>query len=121
LATALKFTVLGFGFCQVSLKYVWTGVLAFMLPFAFIFGNSIRMVFESVVFLFVVHPFDVGDGINIGQLGWNTDYYTVRRLSNTGQLGWNTDHYTVRHQRLSNSGQLGWNTDHHMVSKGCLG
>ena len=32
-----------------------------MLAFAFIFGNSVRNVFECVVWLFVVHPYDVGD------------------------------------------------------------
>ena len=29
-------------------------------------GNSIRTVFECVVFLFVVHPFDVGDTVLLG-------------------------------------------------------
>lgn len=28
---------------------------------AFVFGNICKNVFESVVFLFVTHPFDVGD------------------------------------------------------------
>lgn len=28
---------------------------------AFVFGNTCKNVFESVVFLFVTHPFDVGD------------------------------------------------------------
>ena len=30
------------------------------------FGNSLRGVYESVVFLFIVHPFDVGDTIAVG-------------------------------------------------------
>lgn len=29
--------------------------------FAFIFGNSIKNLFEAVLYLFVQHPFDVGD------------------------------------------------------------
>jgi hypothetical protein len=33
------------------------------LAFAFIFGNSLRTVYESVVFLFVVRPYKVGDWI----------------------------------------------------------
>lgn len=41
---------------------------------AFVFANSIRTIYESVVFLFVVHPFDVGDGILIGT---GLDYYIV--------------------------------------------
>ncbi|CAL0300510.1 unnamed protein product [Lupinus luteus] len=32
---------------------------------AFIFGNSCKTVFESIIFLFVLHPFDVGDRCEI--------------------------------------------------------
>ncbi|XP_074278941.1 mechanosensitive ion channel protein 6-like [Silene latifolia] len=32
---------------------------------AFVFGNSCKNVFESIIFLFVVHPFDVGDRCEI--------------------------------------------------------
>ena len=28
---------------------------------AFIFGNTCRTIFESIIFLFIIHPFDVGD------------------------------------------------------------
>ena len=34
-----------------------------VLAFAFMFGNSVRTVYESIIYLFVVHPFDVGDKI----------------------------------------------------------
>ena len=27
----------------------------------FMFGNTCRTVFEAIIFLFVIHPFDVGD------------------------------------------------------------
>ena len=37
-----------------------------LLSFVFVFGNSLRGVYESVVFLFLVHPFDVGDTITVG-------------------------------------------------------
>ena len=33
------------------------------IPSVFIFGNSARTTFEALIFLFVVHPFDVGDRI----------------------------------------------------------
>lgn len=38
---------------------------------AFIFGNTLKTVFEAIIFLFVVHPFDVGDrceidGVQVG-------------------------------------------------------
>jgi small-conductance mechanosensitive channel len=32
---------------------------------AFIFGNTCKTVFESIIFLFVMHPFDVGDRCEI--------------------------------------------------------
>jgi small-conductance mechanosensitive channel len=34
-----------------------------LLAFTFVFGNSIRQVYESVVLLFVVNPYEVGDTI----------------------------------------------------------
>ena len=32
---------------------------------AFIFGNTCKTVFEAIVFLFVMHPYDVGDRCEI--------------------------------------------------------
>ncbi|KAG2298213.1 hypothetical protein Bca52824_034685 [Brassica carinata] len=32
---------------------------------AFIFGNTVKTVFESIIFLFIVHPYDVGDRCEI--------------------------------------------------------
>ncbi|KAH8942554.1 hypothetical protein BDL97_14G107000 [Sphagnum fallax] len=34
-----------------------------LLPSVFVFGNAARSTFESLIFLFIVHPFDVGDRI----------------------------------------------------------
>ncbi|KAJ3680467.1 hypothetical protein LUZ60_016745 [Juncus effusus] len=34
----------------------------------FIFGNTLKTVFESIVFLFVMHPFDVGDRVEIEEV-----------------------------------------------------
>lgn len=39
-----------------------------VLAFAFVFGNSVRTVYESIIYLFVVHPFDVGDKIIVDSL-----------------------------------------------------
>ncbi|XWS10840.1 hypothetical protein CRYUN_Cryun38cG0032500 [Craigia yunnanensis] len=36
-----------------------------LLLVAFIFGNTCKIVFESIIFLFVMHPFDVGDRCEI--------------------------------------------------------
>jgi small-conductance mechanosensitive channel len=57
---------------------------------AFVFANSIRTIYESVVFLFVVHPFDVGDGIFIGS---QTDFYIVSDSA---------PHHGQLHQETSN-------------------
>lgn len=43
----------------------WLTFSSVVLAFAFVFGNSIRTVYECVVWLFVVHPFDVGDTLLI--------------------------------------------------------
>ncbi|CAN8270850.1 unnamed protein product [Cochlearia groenlandica] len=32
---------------------------------AFMFGNSLKTVFESIIFLFIIHPYDVGDRVLI--------------------------------------------------------
>ena len=32
-----------------------------LLVAVFMFGNTLRTIFEAIVFLFVMHPFDVGD------------------------------------------------------------
>lgn len=31
----------------------------------FIFGNSAKTTFEAIIFLFVMHPFDVGDRVEV--------------------------------------------------------
>lgn len=48
---------------QVDLEKVWVMFSSIVLAFAFMFGNSVRTVYESIIYLFVVHPFDVGDKI----------------------------------------------------------
>ena len=52
-------------FCdvQVDLQKTWVMFSSIVLAFAFVFGNSVRTVYESIIYLFVVHPFDVGDKI----------------------------------------------------------
>ena len=49
-----------------NLTRIWLTISGLMLSFVFIFGNSIKTLFESVVYLFVVRPFDVGDAILLG-------------------------------------------------------
>ena len=61
---------------QINVTKLWLQFSTMILAFVFVFGNSLKVVFEAVVFLFVVHPFDIGDGVLIGTTG--TDYYRVR-------------------------------------------
>lgn len=51
---------------QVDVNKVWTTITTIILAFVFVFGNSIRNIYEAVIFLFVVHPFDVGDALLLG-------------------------------------------------------
>lgn len=46
------------------------------LAFAFVFGNSLRNMYESVIFLFVMHPYDVGDALFI-----NGDWCSVEEIA----------------------------------------
>lgn len=32
-----------------------------MLVVVFVFGNACKTVFEAIIFVFIMHPFDVGD------------------------------------------------------------
>ncbi|KAG0376327.1 hypothetical protein BGX24_007911 [Mortierella sp. AD032] len=38
---------------------------SFLLALSFVFGNSLKMLFENIVFLFVTHPYDSGDLVSI--------------------------------------------------------
>ncbi len=56
------------GIVQVDVMSLWLTFSSVMLAFVFIFGNSIQNMYEAVIFLFVVHPLDVGD-VLMGQDG----------------------------------------------------
>ncbi|KAF5786222.1 putative mechanosensitive ion channel MscS, LSM domain superfamily [Helianthus annuus] len=55
--------------CLVILNIATTKVLVLissqLVLVAFIFGNTCKTIFESIIFLFVIHPFDVGDRCEI--------------------------------------------------------
>ncbi|KAK9844135.1 hypothetical protein WJX81_005562 [Elliptochloris bilobata] len=56
---------------NVDVSQVWMAVSSCLLGFVFVFGNSIRNLYEAVIFLFVVHPFDVGDVLLLGNGEWH--------------------------------------------------
>ncbi|KAI3499292.1 hypothetical protein L1887_35087 [Cichorium endivia] len=55
--------------CLVILNIATTKVLVLissqLVLVAFVFGNTCKTIFESIIFLFVMHPFDVGDRCEI--------------------------------------------------------
>lgn len=40
---------------------MWVSLTGLLLSFTFVFGSSLKSLYESVVFLFICHTFDVGD------------------------------------------------------------
>jgi len=54
--------VLIFGFDLYSVLLPFS---TFLVAFAFAFGNSLKIVWESAIFIFGIHPYDVGDRIQI--------------------------------------------------------
>lgn len=50
---------------QVDLTKVWLTMSSIIVALSFSFSNSIMNLFNSVILLFVVHPFDVGDALLI--------------------------------------------------------
>lgn len=58
-----------------DLYRTWLTCSTLVLAFSFSFSNTLKQLLEAIIYLFVVHPFDVGDGIFVGTGG--TDYYKV--------------------------------------------
>lgn len=63
---------------QVKLYKTWLTCSTLVLAFSFSFSNTLKNLLEAIIYLFVVHPFDVGDGLFVGSTG--TDYYKVHHL-----------------------------------------
>lgn len=62
---------------QVDLQKTWVMFSSIVLAFAFVFGNSVRSIYESLIYLFVVHPFDVGDKIIVDSVSSKVSPKTV--------------------------------------------
>ncbi|KAL3682187.1 hypothetical protein R1sor_000209 [Riccia sorocarpa] len=58
IAITICFLIMG-----VNTQKLIVGFSSVLLPSVFVFGNAARSTFESLLFLFVMHPFDVGDRI----------------------------------------------------------
>ena len=48
---------------QVSLDNMWITISSGVLGFSFIFGNTLSQQLQTILLIFVVHPFDVGDAL----------------------------------------------------------
>ncbi|KAK9902061.1 hypothetical protein WJX75_002988 [Coccomyxa subellipsoidea] len=85
---------------DVNLTRTWLTVSSLLLSFVFVFGNSIRAIYESVVYLFVVRPFDVGDVILLGPA---QDWCTVEEITlmNTIFIKWEGSRILCPNAKLS--------------------
>eukprot|EP00963_Diacronema_lutheri_P000091 scaffold5_cov331-Pavlova_lutheri.AAC.34 len=67
---------------EIDVMEMWIAIGSAILGLSFIFGSSIQMIFETSLFIFFVHPFDVEDDIQI-----NGEQYTVESIGlHTTQL-----------------------------------
>ena len=62
-------------FASSDLQKLWVTLGSIMVSLTFVFGNNMRSIYEAVVYLFVVHPYDVGDAVLVGP---QQDWCTVR-------------------------------------------
>jgi hypothetical protein len=101
---------------NVDVVKTYLALSSLILAFSFVFQNSIRTMYENVVFLFVVHPFDVGDYLVIGE-GDNAPRYKVDEidlhytifLAGNGARTWypNNRLMTMPFSNISASGERG--------------
>ena len=68
LATVVATLVLGFIWLillQVDVGRVLVPASTLLVAYAFVFGNSVRAFFDGIIFILVVHSYDVGDDISV--------------------------------------------------------
>ncbi|CAG9461406.1 unnamed protein product [Pedinophyceae sp. YPF-701] len=61
---------------RIDVENLWISLSAVFLAFGFVFGNTLKNIFESALLLFATHPFDVGDVIII-----EGEWYIVKEIS----------------------------------------
>ena len=87
--TALLFvvTMISLAIYSIDVLQLWLGLSSALLAWSFVFGSTVRVAFEALVFLFLINPYNVGDVIEIGPA---RDRYEVRRISlfSTELLSW---------------------------------
>ena len=65
----------------------WLGISSVVVAFSFVFGGGLKSLFDSIVFVFVLHPFTVGDLLKVGP---QEDMYCVTKvnLMSTDMIRW---------------------------------
>ncbi|KAI9188668.1 hypothetical protein H9P43_000089 [Blastocladiella emersonii ATCC 22665] len=64
-------------FFQVNASNILVSFTSVMVTGTFIFGNTARGAFESLILMFVIHPFDIGDRIAIEGEMFTVDYMGI--------------------------------------------
>lgn len=64
----IVFVFLYLAIFDVNIRETYLGISSLILAFSFMFGNSIKEMYENVVFLFIIHPFDVGDTLALDDI-----------------------------------------------------
>lgn len=84
----MSFQVLIAGICAVSFMIMGFNSQtllvcnsSLLIPAVAIFGNIARTTFESIVFLFVIHPFDVGDRVSVEGVPLLVEVHALPMLS----------------------------------------
>lgn len=60
---------------RVDVVHVWLTFSSIALAFTFVFGTSIKTAYENMMFVFFIHPYDVGD-----RLIFDDKVYTVHKI-----------------------------------------
>lgn len=55
---------------RVQVGTLWVSLTSPILAFTFIFGNTLKTMFETLVIMFGPHPFDVEDKLVVPGIGW---------------------------------------------------
>jgi hypothetical protein len=96
---------------------IWIAFSSCLVGLTFVFGTVIRELFEAAVYLFICHPYDVGDWLCIGADDGTTTYHQVVHIALSRTLlkniegkeaFWNTSVLAKKHplQNLSRSGLI---------------
>lgn len=79
-----------------------------LLVAVFMFGNTLRTIFEAIVFLFVMHPFDVGDRCEVDGMQVVSNSPSTRCLINTQESSTEISDCNTSRSRSASSCRWSW-------------